>query len=78
MRYRADVVRAACPEVLIDTDDWCAPNLQQWRAYRDVKSLFGVPSLYYARSLDLTSEELEQRDYDALREQWERWRAAAR
>jgi hypothetical protein len=25
MRYRAAVVRAACPDLLIDTDDWCVP-----------------------------------------------------
>jgi len=78
MRYRADVVRAATPELLIDTDDWCAPDLEQWREYLAVKTLFGVPALYYAQSLDATGETFEQRDYDALRATWERWRANPR
>ena len=78
MRYRSDVVRAACPELLIDTDDWCAPDLEQWREYLEVKSSFGVPALYYAQSLDATGEHLEARDYAALRETWERWRATRR
>jgi len=75
MRYRAAVVRAACPELLIETDDWCAPNLQQWREYLEAKPLLGVPSLYYAQSLDTTGESFEQCDYEALRRTWEQWRA---
>jgi hypothetical protein len=78
MRYRADVVRAACPELLIDTDDWCAPDLEQWREYLEVKPLLGVPSLYYSQFLDLTGESFEPRDYVALRLTWERWRATQR
>jgi hypothetical protein len=74
MRYRAEVTRAACPELLIDTDDWCVPSLDEWRRYLDVKSLFGVPSLYYAESLDATGEQLEQHDYEALRTTWTEWR----
>ena len=76
MRYRAEVTRAACPELLIDTDDWCAPSLEEWRRYLEVKSLFGVPALYYAESLDATGEMLEQDDYRALRTTWSEWRAA--
>ena len=45
MQYRADVVRAACPELLVDTDDWCVPDLEQWREYLSVKTLLGVPAL---------------------------------
>jgi hypothetical protein len=67
MRYRAEVVRAACPELLIDTDDWCVPTLAEWRRYLAVKSSFGVPSLYYADALDLTGEEFQPEDYEALR-----------
>jgi hypothetical protein len=67
MRYRAEVVRAACPELLIDTDDWCAPSLAEWRSYLAVKPGLGVPSLYYADALDLTGEEFQPEDYEALR-----------
>jgi hypothetical protein len=67
MRYRAEVVRAACPELLIDTDDWCVPSLAEWRLYLAAKRELGVPSLYYADALDLTGEEFQEEDYAALR-----------
>jgi hypothetical protein len=74
MRYRAAVARAACPDHLIDTDDWCAPGLAGWRAYTELKPTLGVPALYYATSLDLTGEALEERDYELLRRTWADYR----
>lgn len=74
MRFRAAVARAALPETLIDTDDWCVPDKRTWRAYLDTKPELGVPSLYYATQLDLTGEALEDEDYDALRRSWAEWR----
>jgi hypothetical protein len=76
MRERADVVRAACPELLIDTDDWRVPNLEEWRTYLALKTSLGVPSLYYADALDASGEQLEAADYAALRETWTTWRSA--
>jgi hypothetical protein len=67
MEFRADVVRAACPELPIDTDDWRVPNKREWRQYLDVKRSIGVPSLYYATNIDSTGEELDEDDYAALR-----------
>jgi hypothetical protein len=67
MRYRAKVVRAACPELLVETDDWCVPDLETWRAYQAIKRELGVPSLYYATHLDRTGEELTPDDYEVLR-----------
>lgn len=75
MTYRADVTRAAVPELLIDTDDWRIPSLAAWREYLAVKHELGVPSLYYATHVDMTGEPLEAADYKALREAWERWEA---
>ena len=75
MRYRAAVAHAACPELLVDTDDWCITDLATWREYLAVKNELGVPSLYYATHIDLTGEALEPQDYDALRESWAEWRA---
>jgi hypothetical protein len=74
MRYRAAVVQAACPELLIDTDDWSAPNLAEWRRYLEVKPLLGIPALYYAEGLDFTGEEFDVEDYGALRDAWSQWR----
>jgi hypothetical protein len=78
MRFRAEVARAACPEVLIDTDDWCVPDKESWREFLAIKPQLGVPSLYYATHLDATGEELDDDDYSALRSVWAEWRAAPR
>ncbi|AXK31658.1 hypothetical protein DVA86_02345 [Streptomyces armeniacus] len=75
MRYRAAVAAASCPQLPVDTDDWCAPDREQWRGYAAAKTELGIPALYVATHLDRTGEPLEERDYAALREQWARWRA---
>ena len=72
MRHRAAIVRAACPELLIDTDDWAVPSKREWRAYLDEKPRLGVPSLYYATELDVSGEPLDADDYRALRTAWEK------
>lgn len=74
MRYRAAVVHAACPELLVDTDDWCVPNRDEWCAYLAAKLELGVPALYYADTFDWSGEPLEPADYEALRRAWDRWR----
>lgn len=76
MRQRAQIVAAACPEVLVDTDDWCALDRADWRRYLAVKPDFGVPALYYATHLDRTGEPLRDEDYAAIRESWAAWRSA--
>ena len=75
MRYRAAVVRAACPELLVDTDDWCVPDLETWRAYLREKTDLGVPALYYVGHLDATGEALTDEDYAAVAESWASYRA---
>jgi hypothetical protein len=74
MTHRAAIVRAACPDRLVDTDDWCAPDLVQWRAWTRAKPALGVPSLYYVDRLDLSGERLEPRDHALLRRTWARYR----
>jgi hypothetical protein len=73
MRFRAQVARASCPELLIDTDDWRIPSRAAWREYVQVKPELGVPSLYYATHVDSTGEPLEAEDYQLLRSVWDRW-----
>ena len=70
MRYRAAVAAAACPELPVDTDDWQAPSLAEWRAYLEAKGDLGVPALYYAGVLDATGERFEPEDWEALRRLW--------
>lgn len=74
MRYRAAVVRAACPAHLVDTDDWCARDLASWREYTELKPGLGVPALYYASGLDLSGEEFEDSDYELLTRTWTEYR----
>jgi hypothetical protein len=74
MLQRAAVAAAACPELLIDTDDWCAPDLETWREYAALKPGIGVPSLYYTTHLDATGEALAAEDYETLRRTWAQWR----
>ena len=76
MRYRAAVVRAALPDHLIDTDDWCPPDRETWRRFLGLKTELGVPALYYATGIDLSGEEFEPEDYAAVRRVWSEWRAA--
>jgi hypothetical protein len=73
MRYRADVVRAVCPGVPIDTDDWSVPDLATWREYLETKLDIGVPALYYSTHVDATGEAFEASDYAALRRVWAQW-----
>lgn len=75
MRYRAAVVHAAMPDLLVDTDDWYLPTVAEWREYAEVKPSLGVPSLYYARSLNGGGEELGPEEYEVLRRTWASWRA---
>jgi len=73
MRHRARIAAAVDPGWLIDTDDWCMPSKEQWRAYLQVKPELGVPALYYATGIDLTGEPFGDGDYAAIREAWGRW-----
>lgn len=70
MLHRARVVRAACPDLLIDTDNWQMPDRATWRRYLEVQGQLGVPSLYYATHVDLTHESFEEGDYAAIAEAW--------
>lgn len=72
MRHRARVARIACPEALIDTDNWPCTDLASWRAYLQVQPTLGIPSLYYVDHIDATGEPLEAADYGLLRALWSR------
>jgi hypothetical protein len=74
MRHRAGVARAACPDLLIETDDWGMPDRRRWRAYLEAKGALGIPSLYYTTHLDLTGEPLRDEDVTALQAAWSTYR----
>jgi hypothetical protein len=75
MTLRARVARIACPDVLIDTDNWPIKDLASWRAYTRLQPELGIPSLYYVTHIDNSLEPLEAQDYQLIREVWARHRA---
>jgi len=70
MNHRARVAALACPEALIDTDNWPVTNRASWRTYLRRQAGLGIPSLYYVDHIDSTGEPLEEEDYALLREIW--------
>jgi len=74
MTHRARVARLACPEAVIDTDNWPLPDRDAWREYLPLQAVLGVPSLYYAAHIDSTHEPLESEDYRLIRETWQQHR----
>ena len=75
MSHRATVASIACPEALIDTDNWPIANKATWREYIRLQPKLGVPSLYYATHIDSTREPLEEADYQLIREAWALYRS---
>lgn len=69
MLHRARVAGAACPSLLIDTDNWPMPNRAAWRSFLEVQEGLGVPSLYFTTHVD-SLEPLEPQDYEGLRQLW--------
>lgn len=78
MSRRAHVARIACPDALIDTDNWPARDKATWREFVRLQPDLGVPSLYYVSHIDSTGERLEPEDYRLIREVWARHRANVR
>jgi len=74
MTHRARVAAIACPNIIIDTDDWPMPNKAAWRAYTRLQPELGVPSLYYVTHIDSTGEALDVEDYQLIRDAWAQYR----
>jgi hypothetical protein len=74
MTHRARVASIACPNLIIDTDNWPMPNKAAWRAYIRLQPELGVPSLYSVTHIDSTGEALDAEDYVLIRESWEQYR----
>ncbi|MBI5031691.1 MAG: hypothetical protein HZB51_14270 [Chloroflexi bacterium] len=75
MILRARVARIACPNAVIDTDNWPQTNRAAWREYLPLQLELGVPSLYSVTHIDTTLEPLEECDYALIRDLWAKYRA---
>jgi hypothetical protein len=74
MIHRDRVAAIACPNVIIDTDNWPMPDKAAWRAYTRLQPELGVASLYYVTHIDSTGEVLDADDYRLIREAWAQYR----
>lgn len=78
MIHRAKVAKAACPDAVIDTDNWPMTDKKAWQDYVRLQPELGVPSLYFASHIDATKEPLEAEDYELVRDTWKRAREKER
>lgn len=74
MKHRARIAEIACPDLLIDTDNWPITDLATWRDYVAIQAQLGVPSLYTVTHIDTTGEALTDADYDLIRQAWSEYR----
>lgn len=72
MPHRARIARLACPEAIIDTDNWPVKDKAAWRIYLELQPTLGVSSLYFATHIDSTGEALDEEDFRLIRETWRR------
>ncbi|GAA1534429.1 hypothetical protein [Kribbella lupini] len=78
MTYRAGVVKAACPELGIDTDGWMMPSHAEWREYLKIQHGLGVPALYYVDGTDVDRHDFGPDDFAAIQDSWRTFGTAAR
>jgi hypothetical protein len=74
MAHRARVASIACPDALIDMDNWPLPDKAAWRSYLTHQPRTGIPSIYFASHIDSTQDPLTDEDYALIREVWEEYR----
>lgn len=74
MAHRARVTAIACPDALIDTDNWPMTDKATWREYLKLQPTLGVPSLYYVSHVGASNEPLEAEDYRLIRDLWAGYR----
>jgi hypothetical protein len=74
MARRAKVASIACPNALIDTDNWPMKNKAAWRKYLKLQPELGIPSLYFTSHIDKTLEVLNEKDFSLIRKVWDKHR----
>lgn len=74
MKLRAQIATIACPDAIIDTDNWPVRDKASWCDYVRLQPGLGVPSLYFVDHVDLTKEPLETSDFQLIRAAWHQYR----
>lgn len=75
MSHRARIAAIACPNAVIDTDNWPLASRAAFHAYLPLQVELGVPSLYYSSHMDSTGEPFTPEDYQIVRAMWDQYRA---
>ncbi|MBK8020830.1 MAG: hypothetical protein IPK19_05215 [Chloroflexi bacterium] len=76
MLHRAHIASIACPNALLDTDNWPITDREAWRRYLPLQVQLGTPTLYFVTEIDTTGEPLDDDDYALLRQTWSQYRAS--
>ena len=76
MLHRTRIASIACPEALIDMDNWPMQDKATWLDYLSATPNRGIPALYFASHINSTGEAINEDDYDLLRGVWAEYRAS--
>jgi hypothetical protein len=76
LAFRQEVVSRTLPGHPIDTDQWPMPDREQWLAYAQAQTAFGVPALYYLESIDRSGEPIVATDLAVVADTWKTYRGA--
>jgi len=81
MTHRYKVAKAACPDSLIDMDNFAIGNYKAWLNYMLFQPSMGIPSLYWATHIatsfygNINLGPIREEDLQAIRDAWEKYRA---
>lgn len=75
MRNRYFIARMSCDKWLIDPDNDLMINKQRWRDYMKLQPCLGIPDTYYCEYIATSGEKFDEKDYQLLRDVWEKYRS---
>ncbi len=74
--FRQKIATTTLPNHAIDTDQWPIQRRAEWLAYAELQTRLGVPSLYYAESIDRSREPIRPQDLERVAASWNTYRAS--
>jgi hypothetical protein len=73
--FRQKIAASTLPHHGIDTDQWPIQSRAEWLEYAGLQPRLGVPSLYYAESIDRSREAISPSDLRRIAAGWSAYRA---
>jgi hypothetical protein len=74
--FRHKIAACTLPHHGIDTDQWPIQSRAEWVEYAELQARLGVPSLYYAESIDRSGEKIRPADLARIATSWTEYRAS--